>query len=483
MNRLYLGDCLEILRGRIPEERIPDDSVDLIYIDPPFNSKRNYNIFFDDKEIKTQRIAFEDTWSLKNMQESLSELRTLRTEKIYKLLMIYSEVAPFAFPYLVMMALRISELHRVLKSTGSFYLHCDPTMSHYLKTVCDLIFDRENFKNEIVWCYTRPSSPKKQFPRTHDTVFLYSKTDRSVFNRDEIRIPYDEETLARSNRNPGIKSAMGGKGQDRLHPLGKIPESWWSIPMLQGNSNERMGYPTQKPKALLERIIKASSKEGDLVLDAFCGCGTTVDAAESLNRRWIGIDISPVAVSLIQKRLKEIYGKSLSRYEVRGIPKDEASAIRLWQQNPFAFQDWWITEFCAFSTTFGKKGADKGVDGIALYQIDNEGNTIRAAFQVKGGKVGSKDIDALRGAMEKQHCELGVFLSIEPLTKPMLETVSMSGAVSVPGFEYPKLQSLTLAEFFSDKKLKLPQINITFETAKLKGKGARQIRLDSGDEE
>jgi SAM-dependent methyltransferase len=258
---------------------------------------------------------------------------------------------------------------------------------------------------------------------------------------------------------------------------------WSDISPINSQAKERLGYPTQKPKALLERIIKASSNEGDLILDAFCGCGTTVDAAESLNRRWIGIDISPIAVSLIQKRLKEIYGKSLSKYEVRGIPKDEASAIRLWQQNPFAFQDWWITEFCAFSTTFGKKGADKGIDGIALYQIDNDGNTVKAAFQVKGGKVGSKDIDALLGAMTKQHCGLGVFLSIEPLTKPMLETVSMSGVVSTPGFEYPKLQSLTLAEFFSDKKLKLPQINITFETAKLKGKGARQIRLDSGDEE
>jgi site-specific DNA-methyltransferase (adenine-specific) len=156
MNYLHFGDCLEVLRSEIP-----DESVDLIYIDPPFNSKRNYNIFFDDKDIRTQRTAFEDTWSLKNIQDSLAELQSLRTEKIYNLLTVYSEVAPFAFPYLVMMSLRITELHRVLKPTGSFYLHCDPTMSHYLKTVCDIIFGVKNFRNEIIWCYKLGGRPKK----------------------------------------------------------------------------------------------------------------------------------------------------------------------------------------------------------------------------------------------------------------------------------------------------------------------------------
>jgi len=246
---------------------------------------------------------------------------------------------------------------------------------------------------------------------------------------------------------------------------------------------ERLGYPTQKPKALLERIISASSKEGDVILDAFCGCGTTVDAAEGLHRKWIGIDISPIALSLIKRRLQYAYAGSLSKLEVRGIPEDIASAIKLWQENAFAFQDWWITEFEAFSSTFGTKGADKGVDGMALYSVDNKGNTAKAAFQVKGGeKVESKDIDALLGAMEKHKCDMGVFLTIAEPTKPMLETVAGSGFVkygSTTPLEYPRLQILTIKEFFSNKRPKLPPDNITFKAAKHKGKKlTEQVGMD-----
>jgi site-specific DNA-methyltransferase (adenine-specific) len=479
MNYLYLGDCLDVLR-----EWVADESVDLIYIDPPFNSKRNYNMFFDTGDIQTQRIAFEDTWSLKNIQDSLAELQAFRTEKIHSLLMIYGDIAPSAFPYLVMMALRILELHRVLKPTGSFYLHCDPNMSHYLKTLCDLIFGKDNFRNEIIWSYKRYTAVSKRFQRLHDDILYYSKSEAAIFN--DMREKYgDKSGMADSHYKQDENGNWFRWQKRKSHEPYKIYLSdgkrigdVWEMPIINASSKERLGYPTQKPKALLERIINASSNEGDVVLDAFCGCGTSVDAAESLKRQWIGIDISPIAISLIQKRIKETYGQSLLKYEVRGIPKDEQSAIRLWKQNPFAFQDWWITEFCAFSMTYGKKGADKGVDGIAKYRIDADGNTIKAAFQVKGGKVQSKDIDALMGAMVKHRCELGVFLSIEPLTKPMLDTIARSGVVRVPGFQYPKLQSLTLAEFFTDKKLKLPQDNITYESAKLAGKGHRQIGLE-----
>ncbi len=472
MNWLHLGDCLEVLR-----KEIPDETVDLIYIDPPFNSKRNYNIFFDDKDIQTQRIAFEDTWSLKNIQDSLAELQSLKTEKIQRLLTTYAEVAPFAFPYLVMMSLRLLELHRVLKPTGSFYMHCDPTMSHYLKTVCDLIFEQNNFRNEIVWHYKRWPASQKNFQRMHDIIFFYSKT----YRRNNFNIIWESLSEGTVKRWKGKKSIVGFNGKTRLvtqmtgtDSPGRPADDVWEIPVINSQAKERLGYPTQKPKALLERIIKASSNEGDVVLDAFCGCGTTVDTAEGLKRQWIGIDVSPIAVNLIQKRLKNTYGKALSKYEVRGVPKDEQSAIKLWEQNPFAFQDWWITEFGAFSATYSGKGADRGVDGIAKYLIDNNSNTIKAAFQVKGGKVQSKDIDALLGAMVKHKCELGVFLTIKEPTKPMLETIATSGIIETPGYKFPKLQLLTLSEFFSDRRLKLPQNNITFDTAKFKGKNTME---------
>ncbi|MBI5477051.1 MAG: restriction endonuclease [Ignavibacteriales bacterium] len=526
MNKLYLGDCLYVLR-----ESVPDESVDLVYIDPPFNSKRDYNMFFDDKEIQSQRTAFEDTWTLKNIQDSLQELHTLEHENLWALLIVYQKVAPHAFPYLTMMSLRLLELHRILKPTGSFYLHCDPTMSHYLKTVCDLIFSTENFKAEISW---RRSNPKghafTRYASCHDVIFFYSK-NHQLMKWNSIYKDYDQDKAEQQyslidedgrryqltsllNPNPdrpnltykfkGVtkvwrwtKERMmdedakgriivpkGGKGIPRykryLDEQEGIPidDFWEDIKFVSGN--ESLGYPTQKPKALLERIIKASSNEGDVMLDAFCGCGTTIDAAEGLHRKWIGIDISPIAVSLIKRRLQSTFKKSLSEFEIRGIPVDEQSAIKLAKENPFAFQDWWITEFEAFSSTFGTKGADKGVDGIALYALDNKGTTLRAAFQVKGGEnVQSKDIDALLGAMQKHKCEMGVFLCAAEPTKPMLDTTAKSGFVKVPGFEYPKLQIITLKDYFKNKRPKLPTVNITFKAAQHTGKKSKgQITLD-----
>lgn len=528
MNTLYLGDCLNVLR-----DNIPDESVDLVYIDPPFNSKRDYNIFFDDKEIQTQRIAFEDTWTLKNITDSLAELHTLKTDNVYYLLLTYQKVAPHAFPYLTMMALRILELHRVLKPTGSFYLHCDPTMSHYLKTVCDLVFGAKNYRNEITWKRSiAHSDAKNKFADVNDNILFYSKSNNLIFNplyeaHDEDYVlkfyKYDDgdgrglyqlDNMASPNPRPNMMYNWKGfqypvKGwryqketmqklddEGRIYyPVNKdgtydttkrprlkrylndqrgtiVSNNWDDIVSLQAHSIERLGYPTQKPKALLERIIKASSNEGDTVLDGFCGCGTTVDAAEGLHRNWIGVDISPIAISLIKRRLKDTYLEGLSKFEVRGTPTDEQSAIALWKQNPNAFQDWWLTEFEVFSTTFGTKGADKGVDGLAQYLTDpKKQDIIKAAFQVKGGEhVESKDIDALLGAMDKHKCEIGVFLTIAEPTKPMLETVAGAGFVEIPGYKIPKLQILTLKDYFKNKLPKLPQVNITFKAAQLKGK-------------
>lgn len=536
MNTIYLGDCLNVLR-----ESVPDESVDLVYIDPPFNSKRDYNIFFDDKEIQTQRIAFEDTWTLKNITDSLAELHTLKTDNLYYLLLTYQKVAPHAFPYLTMMSLRILELHRVLKPTGSFYLHCDPTMSHYLKTVCDLIFNVKNYRNEIVWKRKtgrgETNQKSNRFGVATDIILYYGKTDIAELNSqfnfeadgyqdyvDKFFKFTDEEgrkfriaDLSSPSPRPnltyeykGYKPPKNGWAiskekmiewdkEGRLYfpkdkngriqrkrfldeLKGKPVQSLWDdIEPIGAQALERLGYPTQKPKALLERIIKASSNEGDTVLDGFCGCGTTVDAAEGLHRNWIGIDISPIAISLIKRRLKDTYGESLNKYEVRGTPTDEQSAIALWQQNPNAFQDWWLTEFEVFSTTFGTKGADKGIDGLAQYLANpKDQSVVRAAFSVKGGvNIQSKDIDALLGAMDKHKCELGVFLTIAEPTKPMLDTIAGAGFVKIPGFNIPRLQILTLSEYFKNKKLKLPSVNITFKAAQLKGKNKQnQIKLE-----
>lgn len=567
MNTLYLGDCLYVLR-----DSVPDESVDLIYIDPPFNSKRDYNIFFDDKEIQSQRIAFEDTWTLKNISDSLAELHTMQTENLYDLLRTYQKVAPHAFPYLTMMALRIAELHRVLKPTGSFYLHCDPTMSHYLKTVCDVVFGVRFFRNEISWRRSGSHNKARRYGPSHDVILFYTRSDQYCWNNPKR--PYmkghvvenfvKDEKGYRTNyygnvlTGSGVRHGESGKPWKGINPTKKgrhwaVPgalledldedlselsqheklnrlfelgfikfeegQAWpiyerylkpgngqrvsdiWSfqpytkgtvfesdecidedVRWLSTKDTERLGYPTQKPKGLLERIITASSNEGDVVLDAFCGCGTTIDASEGLHRKWIGIDVSPVAISLIKRRLKKSYAGSLSEFEVRGTPTDEKSAKELWEQNPFAFQDWWITEFEVFSSTFGTKGADKGVDGIGLYATDTKGGTVRAAFQVKGGeKVQSKDIDALLGAMSKHKCEMGVFLTSSEPTKPMLDTVAKAGFVKVPGFEFPKLQILTLKEFFNGQRPKLPAVNITFKAAQHTGKKrGNQMELGVG---
>lgn len=402
-------------------------------------------------------------------------------------------------------------------------------MSHYLKTICDIVFIEKNYRNEISWKRSNPKShTTNNIPNCRDIILRYTKNDNFTFNK--IFQPLDEEYVEKAykykdeegkpyrllpllnpnNNRPNLtyeflgvkrvwrwtKERMAQAYKDGLVVQlkeGAVPQykkyledsagrtitnDWNDIE--QASGNEALGYPTQKPRALLERIIQASSNEGDTVLDAFCGCGTTVDAAESLHRNWIGIDISPIAISLIKRRLKDTYGKQLNNFEVRGTPTDEQSAIELWRQNPNAFQDWWLTEFEVFSTTFGTKGADKGVDGIGQYLVNpNSNETIKAAFQVKGGThVQSKDIDALLGAMEKHKCQLGIFLTIENATKPMLETVAASGFVEVPGFKYPRVQILTLKEYFQNKMPKLPSVNVTFKAATRKGKKSHQEELE-----
>jgi len=334
-NQLFYGDNLDVLR-----RHIKDESVDLCYIDPPFNSKRNYNQIYNNigKEDQAQAQAFIDTWTWddyanQGLAEILENYQGKFTSQSIDLIAGLTKVLSKGslLAYLIHITLRVVEIHRVLKPTGSFYLHCDPTASHYLKLILDTIFCSQggDFRNEIIWCYRGGGSPKKDFGRRHDVILRYSKTNEYEFNSNAIRIPYQAEGIGRKD------DAMWGKhkGTNKVykpHPLGKIPEDWWLMNILNANDPERLGYPTQKPEELLERIIKVSSNEGDVVLDAYCGCGTTVAVSQRLNRQWIGIDITYQSISLILKRLEDSFGKGvLEELKLNGIPKDMEAAVAL----------------------------------------------------------------------------------------------------------------------------------------------------------
>ncbi|MFM6022937.1 MAG: DNA-methyltransferase, partial [Dolichospermum sp.] len=341
VNQLYYGDNLEVLR-----RYIKDDSVDLCYIDPPFNSQRNYNQIYNNigAEDKAQTQAFIDTWewddhAIHGINEILINYHGLFTQQCIALITGLSNVLGKGslLAYLVSMTLRITEIHRVLKPTGSFYLHCDPTASHYLKLILDAVFcsQRGNYINEIIWCYETGGRSNNFYPRKHDTIFYYCKSSNRLFNDNLVRLKRDTSTM----HEPVLKDEFGHKyqrnvknGKEYRYYLDKgvLPNDWWiDIQSLNPSAKERLGYPTQKPEALLERIIKASSNENDIILDAYSGCGTTVAVCQKLNRQWIGIDITYQSISLILKRLEDSFPGVLKTIKLHGIPKDIESARAL----------------------------------------------------------------------------------------------------------------------------------------------------------
>ncbi|MDA7968845.1 MAG: HNH endonuclease [Gammaproteobacteria bacterium] len=311
-NTLFTGDNLYILAG------MDSESVDLIYLDPPFNSKRLYKAPIGSK---AAGAAFKDMWSWDDVDQARLESLLEEYPSLFYLVSFtgLSHSKGMA-AYLLYMAQRLVEMRRVLKPTGSVYLHCDPTASHYLKPLMDMIFGKNKFRNEIVWCYTGPSGGKRNFPAKHDVIFRYTKTDDWVFNPDDVRVPY--KSLSTQHGEGGATGGIGGKLTKDTVPAykskGKIPEDWWDEMSPVGRiKNERTGYPTQKPLALLDRIIKASSKEGDVVFDPFCGCATTCVSAQNLRRKWIGIDISEVAATLVAERLADAHGKIFTNFTHR----------------------------------------------------------------------------------------------------------------------------------------------------------------------
>ena len=493
-NLLYYGDNLDVMR-----RHIKDETVDLVYLDPPFNSNANYNVLFAEKngsKAASQIQAFSDTWTWNQESESIfAEIVTAggRVADCLKAFRTFLGECDM-LAYLVMMAPRLVEIQRVMKPTASIYLHCDPTASHYLKMIMDAVFGPDNFRNEIIWAYRGGGAGRKDFGHRHDIILRYSKTDGYHFYPDSVRIPYQAEGIGRTD------DAMWGKhrGTEKVykpHPLGKVPEDWWPMNILNANDPERLGYPTQKPEALLERIIKASSNPGDVVLDPFCGCGTTIAAAQKLGRHWIGIDITHLAITLIKQRLKDSfgieqgvhaisgkgeksnigeaaaeYGAAIKRsFHVVGEPTSEPDAVALAASDPYQFQ-WWALGLVGARPVEQKKGADKGIDGRIIFQGDKPGTFENVILSVKAGKTSSAHVRDLKGVLEREKAAIGVLISMQEPTSPMKTEAATAGFYesALWGQKYPKVQLLTVAELLARKKIEMPpirQVGATFKKA------------------
>ncbi len=529
-NTLYYGDNLEIMR-----EHIPTASVDLVYLDPPFNSNRNYNVLFKDEsgqDSEAQITAFEDTWHWGPDAEAT--YRALTTEGSERVATMIDAMRRFIgtnemMAYLVMMAARLVELRRVMKPTASIYLHCDPTASHYLKIIMDTIFGPENIRNEIVWERT-PSKglSARRLARNHDVILSYQMSDASTWNSDVVFRPYDldapdEKTAGKYmhrdvngrlyrlasliNPNPDrpnltyeflgvtrvwrwtrermqaahetgivIQTRPGTVPQmkryldeQRGRPLTDV---WTDIAPLNSQAQERLGYPTQKPLALLERIIAMSGNPGDVVLDPFCGCGTAIAAAQRLGRRWIGIDITHLSIALQKYRLEAMFPGIT--FKVIGEPEDIGAVHQLAQDDRYQFQ-WWALSLIKAkplggqeSGKTGKKGSDKGIDGVINFLDGGASVLQRIIVQVKSGKVKSGDIRDLVGTVQRENAAIGVFITLEPPTQDMTREAVTAGyyhSQSWGGKDYPRIQIVPVADLMHGAEVKMPPAHGTFKQA------------------
>lgn len=507
-NRLYFGDNLEVLRNSINRE-----SVDLIYLDPPFNSSADYNVIFGGRKQSSvpqaQITAFEDTWhwndessrtlnNLFGINGELAELLDLLVRRLG-----HNDLSA----YLVMMAIRLVELHSVLKPTGSLYLHCDPTASHYLKIILDMIFRPQNFKNEIIWQRTNVHSDSKTWSRVSDTIFFYTKSDKftwnplyaphsekyleskyryqepdgRVYRLGDMTSPsprpnmmyewkghasppngwrYSQETMAKLDAEeriwyPNNKSKRPQLKRYLENTPGRLFSNVWTdISPINSQATERLGYPTQKPEALLERIIQASSNPDDVILDPFCGCGTALHAAQKLNRKWIGIDITHLAITLIELRLKSAF--SGITFEVFGTPKDLEGAKELARRDKYQFQ-WWACSLVEVPPYQGKKkGADSGIDGLRYISDFQAGKEIKRKIivSVKGGEnIGSAMVRDLIGTVHNNQADLGLLLTLVEPTKAMRTEAAKAGFYQAGnGRNYPKIQILTIEDLLTQGK-------------------------------
>jgi DNA modification methylase len=536
VNQLYFGDNLDWLRNR---EVFPDASVDLIYLDPPFNSKRDYNLLFKSpkgKQSEAQIEAFKDSWSWGDTAER--ELLDLLNHKNTNVALMMNALVSFLgrndmMAYLVMMATRLLEMHRVLKSTGSLYLHCDPSASHYLKIVLDAVFGKENYRTEISWkrqsAHNDTKQGRKQYGNVRDVIFFYTKS--SEWKWHPLFTTYSQEYVDKFYRHVepwtgrryqlGDLTAPGGASPQKRNPhyeflgvtrywrftkanmekmyeRGEIVQtSPGTVPRhkryldeapgvsLQNNwddvwpthKHESLGYPTQKPLSLLLRIIETSSNPGDVVLDPFCGCGTAVHAAQKLKRKWIGIDITHLAISLIEKRLKDAF-KSHCEFEVNGTPKDLDAARNLAARDKYQFQYWAVSLVNAQPFQGKKKGADGGVDGIKFFHDVDKAGARKIVVSVKGGGLKADDVRALNHVREREAAEIALFISLEEPTKGMIADAASAGFyTSAAGNKIPRVQLLTIDGLLSGKqRAEHPdhQPDLNFKKAKAEAIGEQE---------
>lgn len=534
-NHLYYGDNLDVLR-----ESITSESVDLVYLDPPFNSNRAYSVLFKEKsgdDSQAQMEAFDDTWTWSHesealydqlMQNSSTPNKVRDALEAFRRLLGDNDV----LAYLVMMTARLIELHRVLKPTGSLWLHCDPTASHYLKITLDAIFGVENFRNELIWQRsTGKSLMTRRLPNNHDVVLVVGKTEANKWIESAAFLPHDEAELDAKtaakyrHRDPDGRlyrlDSLINPNHDRPNLTyeflgvtrvwrwtqarmqaayeagivvqsapGRVPQMkryldegrgrpysdvWTDIPPINSRAAERLGYPTQKPLALLERVVALATEPGDVVLDPFCGCGTTVDAAQKMGRRWIGIDVTTLAVDLIDARLRHTYGESIREtYEVLGIPRDLEGARALFKRSPFEFERWCVMQLDGQPNE--KQVGDKGIDGVIRFAVDAGGKSDRVLVSVKGGATNPGHVRDLLGTVQSQRAAMGVFVCMSEPTKGMIDAANHSGTYNHPanGQPFPKVQLLSVPELLAGKRPKMPQALLPYFQAQLR-ESPRQV--------
>lgn len=553
---LYYGDNLDVLR-----QHVKDETVDLVYLDPPFNSSQNYNVLFaeqDGARSTAQIKAFEDTWQWDQAAaQSYQEIVEAGPENVSRVMQAFRTFLGESdmMAYLSMMAPRLAELRRVLKSTGSIYLHCDPTASHYLKMLLDAVFGPEHFLNEVSWKRTHAHGSSRRYGPVHDVLLFYAKsrqftwTDPKVAHEDDyVQEHFTNVDLVSGRRfqpitltGSGVRHGDSGKPwkgidptvvgrhwalpgrlieklkisgatiQEKLGALDRakmiywpkkkggtprlkwfadqlggmaVSDFWADISPISARAAERLGYPTQKPEALLERIILASSNEGDMVLDPFCGCGTTIAVAQRLSRHWIGIDITHLAISLIKHRLQDAFGDEV-KYQVVGEPVALAGAEALAKDDPYQFQ-WWALGLVGARPVDQKKGADHGIDGRLYFHDEAKGRkTKQIILQVKAGHTSVAHVRDLRGVIEREKAEIGVLICMEKSTRPMIKEATGAGFYDSPWGHHPRLQILNVAELLEGKGIDYPpsqQVDVTFKKAPKAKKRSRERQEDIFDD-